>query len=78
MEEETTLITGKRINLPDDRSVWVGQRDGDVLLQFLNKGEETRLALSLEAALALRNLIMSVTAVDWVINKWDDEDRVQL
>jgi hypothetical protein len=50
-------IHGYRIELPNDRSVFVGVLDGYCYVEFLNEGESTRIKLSAEAASALKQLI---------------------
>jgi hypothetical protein len=50
-------IPGYRIELFDDRSVFVGVLDGYCYIEFLNKGASTRIKLTAEAATALKQLI---------------------
>jgi hypothetical protein len=56
-EDETGYISGFRIDLDEQRFVWVGKDDDCFYLRFSREGHETKVKLSLEAAQALHQLL---------------------
>lgn len=49
-------VAGKRIDLPDGRSVFLGRYQGKYVLRFINGDRETKLLVSHEAMHALMQL----------------------
>lgn len=68
-------IKGLRVDLPQQRSVFVGRRDGEdnVYVQFTNESAVRRFTLSREAAHELRQLLLldgaEGTAAEYSVNE---------
>jgi hypothetical protein len=62
--EATITVSGMEIELPDDRTVFVGRRDGDTCryFRFSNGAEELKFKLSAEATDAMLDLLGASTA----------------
>jgi len=62
--EAVVTVSGMEIQLPDDRTVFVGRRDGDtcVYFRFRNGADETKMKLSAEAVDAMLDLLGASTS----------------